>query len=233
MLATITPSSTNIEETLSTLRYACQARSIINRAHVNENPHDRLIRELRAEVERLRALRQDYERNSFSSISNPESTLEQEQELEDLRQKLNETESKLYEAQLNWEQRFMETKQKQLKELAEAEKRKEELESHVRVLTNCNAEINLSPYRTDFLKELEGVLLEKENKEQKPSKLFVKESMNQIYGLLSNLKPNIDNNTDEKVTLTFAKANKALQAFESALINSLKDVGQKSVTFKL
>ena len=44
MLATIGPSNFHVEETLSTLRYAKQARSIINQAKVNEDPKAKLIR---------------------------------------------------------------------------------------------------------------------------------------------------------------------------------------------
>ena len=44
MLATVGPSNFHIEETLSTLRYAKQARSIINQAKVNEDPKAKLIR---------------------------------------------------------------------------------------------------------------------------------------------------------------------------------------------
>lgn len=158
MLATITPANTHLDETLATLRYACQARSIVNRAHVNENPHDRLIRELRAEVERLRALRKDYERNSISSIVHIDDSMNHTDELEELREKLSQTESQLMQAQLSWEQRFMETKQNQLEELAAAEKRKEELESHVRVLETVDMNVALSPIRTNFLEAVDIVL---------------------------------------------------------------------------
>lgn len=164
MLATITPASSHVEETLATLRYACQARSIVNRAYVNENPHDRLIRELRAEVERLRALRQDYERTSITPITNIVTNDNNTKELEDLRQKLCEKEQNLEDAQKAWEQRFLETKQKQLQELAEAEKRKAELESHVRVMATLDKDIRLSPYKSNFLEELEDVL-ENDDKE--------------------------------------------------------------------
>lgn len=44
MLATISPSGRHSEETLSTLRYARQARNIINKVRVNEDPKARLIR---------------------------------------------------------------------------------------------------------------------------------------------------------------------------------------------
>ncbi|XP_047494563.1 kinesin-like protein KIF14 [Penaeus chinensis] len=54
MLATISPSNIHVEETLSTLRYAQQARKIVNRNHINEDPTARIIRSLKEEVERLR-----------------------------------------------------------------------------------------------------------------------------------------------------------------------------------
>ena len=44
MIATISPANTHTDETLSTLRYAKQARSIINIAKVNEDPNAKLIR---------------------------------------------------------------------------------------------------------------------------------------------------------------------------------------------
>lgn len=161
MLATISPANSHVDETLATLRYACQARAIVNRARVNESPHNRLIRELTAEVERLRALRKDYERNSLSSsIIQVDESMNDSQEMEKLREKLSETEKKLLEAQLQWEQRFMETKQHQLEELAAAEKRKEELESHVRVFQTLDMNINLSPVRTNFLETVDDMLKE-------------------------------------------------------------------------
>ncbi|GLV38877.1 nebbish [Carabus blaptoides fortunei] len=157
MLATITPASSYVDETLATLRYACQARSIVNRAYVNENPHDRLIRELRAEVDRLRALRQDYERTSCTPapIQANDASI---QELADLRQRLSTTERNLEEAQKLWEKKFVETRQRQMKELAEAERRKMELESHVRVMSNVDLNKQISPYKSNFLQELEELI---------------------------------------------------------------------------
>lgn len=43
MLATISPANIHVEETLSTLRYAKQARNIINQARVNEDPNAAVI----------------------------------------------------------------------------------------------------------------------------------------------------------------------------------------------
>ena len=55
MLATVSPSDVNCDETLSTLRYASRAKSIVNKARVNEDPNAELIRSLKAEVDALRA----------------------------------------------------------------------------------------------------------------------------------------------------------------------------------
>lgn len=54
MLANISPASINAEETLSTLRFASTVKKIKNNAVVNEDPQQRLIRELRAEIEEIK-----------------------------------------------------------------------------------------------------------------------------------------------------------------------------------
>ncbi|GAA6029561.1 hypothetical protein JCM8097_000938 [Rhodosporidiobolus ruineniae] len=53
MIAAISPA--DYEETLSTLRYADQAKKIKNKAVVNEDPNAKLIRELKEELQTLRA----------------------------------------------------------------------------------------------------------------------------------------------------------------------------------
>lgn len=236
MLATITPSSSNIEETLATLRYACQARSIVNRARINESLHDKLIRELRAEVERLRALKQDYERNSFTnSMINLSNNSEYEAELDELRNKLNETEGKLDMAEKSWQQRYNETREKQLRELAEAEKRKEELESHLRVM-KIDTQVSLSPYQSNFLKELEGIVnagVPTKQEEKKMTHVEVTSAISNIFDNMNLLRPTVDE-LDDNVKLLFARINKLLQSFETSLKNTLNDPGsKKTVTFKL
>ena len=47
MIAALSPADINYDETLSTLRYADRAKKIKNKAVINENPLDKLIRELR------------------------------------------------------------------------------------------------------------------------------------------------------------------------------------------
>ena len=54
MIAALSPADINYDETLSTLRYADRAKNIKNKAVVNENPVDKLIRELKEENERLK-----------------------------------------------------------------------------------------------------------------------------------------------------------------------------------
>lgn len=56
MICAISPANDNYEETLSTLRYADQAKKIKNKPVVNESETDKLIRELKAENDRLRKL---------------------------------------------------------------------------------------------------------------------------------------------------------------------------------
>ncbi|XP_067297024.1 kinesin-like protein KIF16B isoform X4 [Pseudorasbora parva] len=56
MIATVSPADINYGETLSTLRYANRAKNIINKPTINEDSNVRLIRELRAEIARLKAL---------------------------------------------------------------------------------------------------------------------------------------------------------------------------------
>jgi len=55
MIAALSPADVNYAETLSTLRFANQIKSIKNVVKVNENPTDKMIRELREEIERLKA----------------------------------------------------------------------------------------------------------------------------------------------------------------------------------
>lgn len=54
MIAAISPA--DYDETLSTLRYADQAKKIKNKAVVNEDPNAKLVRELKEELEMLRGL---------------------------------------------------------------------------------------------------------------------------------------------------------------------------------
>ncbi|XP_074220779.1 kinesin-like protein KIF1A isoform X17 [Camelus bactrianus] len=56
MVAALSPADINYDETLSTLRYADRAKQIRCNAVINEDPNNKLIRELQDEVARLRDL---------------------------------------------------------------------------------------------------------------------------------------------------------------------------------
>ncbi|XP_038584201.1 stAR-related lipid transfer protein 9 isoform X2 [Micropterus salmoides] len=71
MIATVSPSASSYNETLSTLRYAAHARNIVNKPRVNEDANVRLIRELREEIDRLKSMLLSFEmqRNLSPSLS--------------------------------------------------------------------------------------------------------------------------------------------------------------------
>ena len=56
MIAAISPADYNLDETLSTLRYASRAKSIKNKPRVNEDPKDALLKQYEDEIKRLKAM---------------------------------------------------------------------------------------------------------------------------------------------------------------------------------
>ena len=60
MICAISPADYNYEETLSTLRYADQAKKIKCNAVINESESDKLIRELKKENDELKSIMKDF-----------------------------------------------------------------------------------------------------------------------------------------------------------------------------
>ncbi|EDQ91186.1 uncharacterized protein MONBRDRAFT_23354 [Monosiga brevicollis MX1] len=56
MVCALSPADNNYDETLSTLRYANRAKNIQNKAIINEDPKDALLRQYQEEIEQLKAL---------------------------------------------------------------------------------------------------------------------------------------------------------------------------------
>ena len=56
MFANVGPADYNYDETISTLRYANRAKSIKNKARINEDPKDTLMKQYQQEIEKLRKL---------------------------------------------------------------------------------------------------------------------------------------------------------------------------------
>lgn len=108
MIAAISPADVNYEETLSTLRYADRAKQIMCKAVVNEDANAKIIRELKQEIAKLKALLkqegievqeeagnvpdvQEIKRRTGSVSAVGENAMEQLQESEKLMLQLNET----------------------------------------------------------------------------------------------------------------------------------------------
>ena len=73
MVAAVSPSDMNLEESIATLRYASRAREIVNTAKVNEDPQARRLRELEEEVQKLQ---------SAANAGDPEYVSQMQQQLE-------------------------------------------------------------------------------------------------------------------------------------------------------
>ncbi|XP_043555674.1 kinesin-like protein KIF14 isoform X1 [Chiloscyllium plagiosum] len=116
MIATISPSASNVEETLSTLRYAKQARQIINVAKVNEDSNAKLIRDLKLEIEKLKAAQM-----SSQGIQSERYKASQK-EIKALKLKLNQQEKEMAEAQRRWRERLDEAEKRKLEEARELQK---------------------------------------------------------------------------------------------------------------
>ena len=58
-MANVGPANYNYDETISTLRYANRAKNIKNKAKINEDPKDALLRQFQKEIEELRKQLED------------------------------------------------------------------------------------------------------------------------------------------------------------------------------
>ncbi|KAK2149668.1 hypothetical protein LSH36_442g01044 [Paralvinella palmiformis] len=73
MIAALSPADINYDETLSTLRYADRAKQIKNQAVVNENPMDKMIRELKlkeARDETATVIGEDEKKSNIAHLVN-------------------------------------------------------------------------------------------------------------------------------------------------------------------
>ncbi|TRY81286.1 hypothetical protein DNTS_012122 [Danionella cerebrum] len=69
MCANIGPADYNYDETISTLRYANRAKNIKNKARINEDPKDALLRQFQKEIEELKKKLEEGEEISGSDAS--------------------------------------------------------------------------------------------------------------------------------------------------------------------
>lgn len=99
MIANVSPADVNYGETLSTLRYANRAKNIINKPTVNEDGNVRLIRELRAEIARLKALL--LQGNQIALLDSPTAL--------SMEEKLLQNEARVLELTKEWTNKWNET----------------------------------------------------------------------------------------------------------------------------
>ena len=109
MIAALSPADINYEETLSTLRYADRAKQIKNAAVVNEDPNQKMIRELKEEVERLRKLAQGQalpvDVESLRGEARREAEAEAARKFAEYEEELAESKKLLAELGKSWEER--------------------------------------------------------------------------------------------------------------------------------
>jgi len=82
MVACISPSDNNYDETLSTLRYANRAKNIKNKPIINQDPKDALLLEYQAEIQQLRLLLENHatQKMNHPAVTRRHSILDLEEE---------------------------------------------------------------------------------------------------------------------------------------------------------
>ena len=80
MFANIGPADYNYDETLGTLRYASRAKSIRNKAKINEDPKDALMKQYQKEIEELKKMLEQESHGVISNESSEETETEEEEE---------------------------------------------------------------------------------------------------------------------------------------------------------
>ncbi|KAM4022911.1 kinesin-like protein KIF14 [Anomaloglossus baeobatrachus] len=149
MIATISPAISNVEETLSTLRYARQARLIINVAKVNEDVNAKLIRELKSEIEKLKA--------SQLSARNKDSEKYRRchHEIASLKLKLSQQEKEMSELHRAWKEKLEQAEQRKKEETKELQKAgiTFKMDNRLPNLVNLNEDPQLSEMLLYMIKE--------------------------------------------------------------------------------
>ncbi|KAE8976324.1 Kinesin-like protein [Phytophthora rubi] len=126
MIAALSPASVNYSETLGTLRYADRAKQIKNKAIVNEDPNQILIRQLKEELEMLRkSMVENMDARppsrgmtngsgsdgDFGASGTPRINTARERELASIREQLEENQRLLQESEKTWNERLKETEE--------------------------------------------------------------------------------------------------------------------------
>lgn len=163
MIAAISPADINYEETLSTLRYADRAKQIKTTATVNEDPTEKLIRNLKDENDKLKALLE--KANAGESIGKIDDDDDDdddneglsEEEIkkkieEELQARLAENAKSMEEMEQKWADRLEEAERKN-KEKDDLERKKAEEKMSTCHIYNLNPDPMLTGMIVHLLKE--------------------------------------------------------------------------------
>ncbi|XP_077133872.1 kinesin-like protein KIF14 isoform X2 [Ranitomeya variabilis] len=149
MIATVSPAISNVEETLSTLRYARQARLIINVAKVNEDMNAKLIRELKSEIEKLKA-------SQLSARSKDSEKYHRcQHEITALKLKLSQQEKEMSALHRAWKEKLEQAEQRKKEETKELQKAgiTFKMDNRLPNLVNLNEDPQLSEMLLYMIKE--------------------------------------------------------------------------------
>ncbi|KAG8190882.1 hypothetical protein JTE90_010307 [Oedothorax gibbosus] len=163
MIACISPADINFEETLSTLRYADRAKQIKTIATINEDPTDILIRELRAENDRLKKM---IERGVMNvpikpGMTDDEVIKKKNRWEEEMKAAMAENERELQQIRQSYEEKL---KAARLSQRADNERAKlEELKKQHPHLSNLNFDPQLSGKILHILKKGANIIGKEDN----------------------------------------------------------------------
>ena len=153
MFANVGPADYNYDETISTLRYANRAKSIKNKAKINEDPKDALMKQYQKEIEELKKLLEDGSEDITA-------TEDEDGDASDGEAEVNENENQNNEINGNVED-GLQTKTKKIKVKTKENKKK--------VVTRSAAEV--IEIKTKIEEEKKRLLEEKDMAEEERKKL--------------------------------------------------------------
>mmetsp|Transcript_47391 Transcript_47391/g.122601 ORF Transcript_47391/g.122601 Transcript_47391/m.122601 type:complete len:1100 (-) Transcript_47391:1232-4531(-) len=157
MIAALSPAHINYDETLSTLRYADRAKQIKNAAVVNENPTDKLIRELREENEKLKKLMEGKVIPAGGEAGGPSPEEVEKLKVEYERQQ-EENKRMMEELEKSWQQKLEDAKKLQEQQEKESGHVSEEDRDRYPHIINMNEDPLISNRIVHILKEKEVVV---------------------------------------------------------------------------
>jgi len=131
LVAALSPADINYDETMSTLRFADRAKSIKTKAVVNESPTDKLIRELREEIE---ALRKGGAKIQKGGVKVSE---EDQERIDEMREQLAANEIEMKKMKQSWEEN-MANREAQAAARVDAERQKAEMKKTTPHFWNLN-----------------------------------------------------------------------------------------------